>query len=253
MSQNNKISIGKILDQSFTLFFHQMHWLIGIGILFTLPVLIPHLYEKLTGAEDLLPKGYYTLLRFVNGSFGLLFTGMMVLACRDWHITKQVSWKALFSEAGKQWTRLLGASILSSLALGLGFICLIIPGFIALASFSCTFGALLIERCGVRDSFVRSSKLTKGNRILILGLWALMGITYMIVITLIAVCSVYLFSIDFEGKIENAIFEALAHPLYALIVFPSTFLYYELREKKEGLDLEVLNAQVEPVVPAISA
>ncbi|MCE5317915.1 MAG: hypothetical protein LLG04_11245 [Parachlamydia sp.] len=250
MSQNNKISIGKILDQSFTLFFHQMHWLLGIGFLFALPVLIPHLYEKMTGAQELLPEWYYSVIKILVNVFGLLFTGMMVLACRDWHISKQVSWKALFPEAGKQWLRILGASILSSFALGLGFLCLVIPGFIALASFSCTFSALLIERRSIWNSFERSSQLTKGNRWRILGLWALMGITYLIVLFLFALCATYLISSHWAERVQ---LDAVGIPLYALIVFPSTFLYYELREKKEGLDLEVLNAQVEPVVPTISA
>ena len=63
-----------------------------------------------------------------------------------------------------------------SLAVGIGFLLLVVPGLIFLTMWFVTTPACVVERLGVFDSMARSSALTRGHRWQIFGMMALIAI-----------------------------------------------------------------------------
>ena len=241
-----KIAIGKILDQSLSLVFNQGIWLIGFGILNALPYLIPTLYEYFTNTQDSIPESYSNIVGFLQVFLGVFYTGMLTLVCRDWYMKAKISWKDSFNQAGKYLFRIIGCYILFGLAVGFSSILFVIPGFMVALSFICVLPVLLIEGHEILESFSRSSKLTKGNRWRIFGLFTVSYFIYFVIIGMFLLIKAF-FGVELNEEITMSLMTPI---LIALIAFPQTFLYYDLREKKEGLDLEVLNAltkRLEPV------
>lgn len=239
------VKVGHILDLSFSLLFKQMHWLILFGIFTALPLIVPTIYEFITKSDNVLSEVYYDLFSIVDSVIGFLLTGTMILACRNWHNDSNMSWSTAFLDACRQSHRILGANILVGLAIIAGLICLIIPGIVLLLNFACILQVLLIERAGILDSFQRSTQMTKGSRWRILGL---LISCYMIVFIIEIAGGFLMHVVATEGTSDRAahIFQSFISPsIYALIGFATTYLYYDLREKKEGLDLIILAKQID--------
>jgi hypothetical protein len=71
---------------------------------------------------------------------------------------------------------IVGLAICMSLAVGVGFLLLIVPGLILLTMWFVTTPACVVERLGVFASMARSSALTKGYRWQIFGMMVLIAI-----------------------------------------------------------------------------
>lgn len=244
-----KIAIGKILDQSFSFLFNQGLWFIAFGILWSLPYLVPFLYESFTETQGSVSEAYFKIVNLIERLMVMFLIAMLTLACRDWHSKSKISWMTLFCEAGQQFPRILGCSLLFGLFVGFSSILLIIPGFMVAMSYICILPVLLIERLPIFESFTRCGKLTKGNRWRIFGL---VIVSYFIMLAITAcLFLVKDFLLNWEDERTTSLLASLITPLlYALFGLPQAFLYYDLREKKEGLDLEMLSAQIERLEPA---
>ncbi|HEX6741351.1 MAG TPA: hypothetical protein VF079_06100 [Sphingomicrobium sp.] len=80
---------------------------------------------------------------------------------------------------------LIGLAIISSIAIGFGFLLLIVPGVILMLMWSVAVPVLVTERRGVFDSLGRSSELAKGAKGRILGIFIVVFIAYAIVGTIL--------------------------------------------------------------------
>ncbi|WP_311269815.1 glycerophosphoryl diester phosphodiesterase membrane domain-containing protein [Sphingobium sp. WCS2017Hpa-17] len=78
-----------------------------------------------------------------------------------------------------------GFSLLSGLAMVLGFLCLIVPGVMLFTRWALGLPALLRENLSVSEAMGRSSALTDGNRWRILGMALLIWIPFFLIMALI--------------------------------------------------------------------
>ncbi len=234
-----KIAIGKILDQSFSFLFNQGLWFIAFGILCSLPY-IPGLYDPSFEPKDLALAYFQIMVGLFEIFMGIILLGIQTLACRDWHLKAKISWISILCEAGQQFPRILGSTIMFILAAGFSSAFFVFPGLMVAMSYICTLPVLLIERLPISKSFHRSAKLTKGNRWRIFGLFI---VSYFIVLSL-TFCLNMVINVLIGMPWSSLIVHLLTPLLYALVGVSQVFLYYDLREKKEGLDLEVLSAQI---------
>jgi uncharacterized membrane protein len=137
---------------------------------------------------------------------------------------------------------LIGLAILLALAVGIGFMFLLVPGIILYVMWSVATPALVAERTGVFAAFGRSRALTKGAR------WKVFGVELIIVLVwwaISAVVGVLLFrSIGLNGMqatartglpiswlIGNVLLATLINAFWSTI---QTSLYVELKIWKEG-------------------
>lgn len=253
-----KIEIGKILDQSFSFYFNQLHVMLSLGLFFALLYLFPEVYEYFTGTQIVLSEEYYKFFGVFEYFFVCtLLVGAVILACRDWRMKSTIAWWSVLGDSSRQVHKIIGAYFLVALSCVLSCIVLIIPLFIVAAALSCVMPVLMIERTSIIESFRRSAALTKGNRGRILGLafasYFIVFIAGMVITLVFKLC--FFLGGDLLSMVtkEEQIINAFMNPVvYGFPALSNTFLYFDLRDKKEGLDLETLhtsikNAELAPV------
>ncbi|MEX2464468.1 MAG: YciC family protein [Gaiellaceae bacterium] len=122
------------------------------------------------------------------------------------------------------------AGILAALGITLGFILLIVPGFILLTIWSLIVPVIVLEGSGTMDSFGRSRELTRGNR------WGVFGriiVTVLIVGIAGGIVSAITRAIlpeQIDEYVANVISSSITAP-YAALVW--TLMYYRLRAARE--------------------
>ncbi|WP_231462873.1 hypothetical protein [Sphingomonas sp. URHD0057] len=141
---------------------------------------------------------------------------------------------------------LIGLSILFSLGVGLGFVLLLVPGFILLTMWAVAVPALVIERTGVFAAFGRSAELTKGARWKIFGLFLVLGVAYWLLSIVFGLVGLATYNpatatsgISVANVIGSVVLGTVFNTLWGTLQ-PS--LYVELRQWKEGSSVDNLEA-----------
>lgn len=135
---------------------------------------------------------------------------------------------------------LIGITILTSIAVMLGLVLLIVPGIIFYLALSVAVPVLVEERRGVIGSMERSAELTKGSRWRIFALVLLYFVVYAL---LAAGIGAAVLAGGFDAPLGLALLEAVFGTLTALLVAAMlASLYVELRTVKEGASFEALAA-----------
>ena len=252
------LSTSELLDRTFHLY--KNNFLVFVGIT-AIPQLIV-LVLQLTGSAMML--GSQVL--------GLLFTALVaglanfiaveisqaatVLAVSDIHLDKRASIGTAYAAAKASLGRVIGISLGVGLCVGIGFIFLIIPGVYLALIWSLAIPVTVLEGGGFGESTSRSKTLTSGSLGRIFVVLLLVGILTFVVT----------FIIEFPLGIVTAVLgqsylsgtTALAHSMQAIGTFLSTSLvsplatialtliYYDQRVRKEGFDLQLMMAALQP-------
>jgi hypothetical protein len=139
---------------------------------------------------------------------------------------------------------LIGLSILFGLGIVLGFVLLIVPGFILLTMWAVSVPALVVERTGVFAAFSRSSALTKGSRWKILGLYLVLAAIYWLMSIVLGLVGLKMYAganaaagLTTGNLLGSVLLGTIFNVLWGTIQ-PS--LYVELRQAKEGDNVEAL-------------
>jgi hypothetical protein len=142
-------------------------------------------------------------------------------------------WRGL----GKLWLRVLVVSILVGVATIVGYMLCVIPGFIIQAGLFVSIPALVVEHTGIADALDRSWKLTEGHRMriffIVVGLVllsAILGFLLGLVLSLFGV----------PAMVKELLTQLLQSFLTALQAVVAGVVYFDLRELREGLDLDDL-------------
>jgi len=107
-------------------------------------------------------------------ALGLTFIGLNILRGKDANVGQ------LFGQSGAKLLKVIGASFLYGLMVGLGFLCFIIPGIYLATRFMFYQTAIVDKDLGVIDSLKYSSALTRDNK------WRLIGLTILNTLIVIA-------------------------------------------------------------------
>ena len=135
-----------------------------------------------------------------------------------------------------------GLSLLVGLLTFLGGIALIIPGIIIALGYSIAVNVMVIERENIRNSMRRSWELTRGAKGRIFGLLLVAGIIVACIrLPLLYLLQTIFKKVEFQPYLEMFV-SALLEPIYACIL---VVVYFNLRIKKEGFNIEHLTKQFE--------
>ena len=259
------LSIGEILDRTFTLY--REHFVLFFGIsaiphILALIVNLAQTYLRFPGtpsavnASTLSPSlsvaaGVVALVGAVVGVLVYLLTqGATVTAVSELYLGRTLTIGDSFRRVRGELGNLFGVILLNGLATIAAFICLIIPGIYVMCRLVVCVPAALVENIGPRASLDRSFELTRdnaGRAFLILLLY--FALTY---------AAIALFVLPFT--IMMGIMVAKNHPemlrswmaliqigttLATVLVAPvltiaSAVLYYDLRIRKEAFDLQMM-------------
>jgi hypothetical protein len=135
---------------------------------------------------------------------------------------------------------LIGLGILFGLGTTLGFILLVVPGFILVTMWFAALPACVVERLGPIRSLRRSAVLTKGHR------WKLFGLLVLLIITFVVVAGLAESVLDAFGGPVFAIGE---YALQVLIDISASIMfvvvYHNLRVAREGIGMDRIAAVFE--------
>jgi hypothetical protein len=140
---------------------------------------------------------------------------------------------------------LIVAYIVVVVIVSLGILLLIVPGVFFAVKLSMTFAALVFERKGPFSAMGRSWSLTNGNFWRTFGaLLVVFLITFILQLVLVGVISGILGASDSSEiavaiilTLVNLLALAATYPLWAAVV---SVIYYDLRVRNEGFDLQLL-------------
>ena len=256
------LGVFETIDASFTIYRSRFRDLVIVAVIVLVPVQIASYVlnlivldaaDSLTAASD--PSEVFGLLGLSLIVLGisflgtLLITGSVAKTVGDAYLNVVTDWRESMSTAWSSLGRLIGNSILTALGIGLGILLCLIPGIYLFALWATAPVAVVLERRGPAEALGRARDLVRGRW------WPVFGaliIAYLIQIILSWVVGTILGVILVFAEPGNATFLGVSsifdliigvilQPFLAVVI---TVIYFDLRVRKEGFDLQVLADQL---------
>jgi len=223
----------EIIDASFR--FYRAHFgnLLVLSALLLVPV-------ALIGA--VVPTGMERVVQFVGNLMYLICEGAIaVLVAAAIERDQSLSSGEVFRELGSNAGNVIGASIVSGLMVVIGFVLLIVPGFIALAWTMVAVPVAAIEGSSSSSAIARSRELARGRMGHVLGTMLLAWVIVIALMLGLAMSLGMLFAlVGVPDRMTDMLGELLMVPLFPLIGVAVTLLYYDLRVRSDGADVEAM-------------
>jgi hypothetical protein len=259
------LSLGEILDRTFSLYRRHFLLFLGITALPQLLVLALNLVQSMrmeipatrtpAPVEQLQSSGLMAF-SFVGFFVGLIVylvaylfaQGGTVFAVSELYLGRQTSIGASLSRMRGQLGSLFGVILLNGLAVMVATIFLIIPGIYLACRLITCIPAALLEDLGPRASLERSFRLTKDNA----GRSFVIFLLYFIMLyaAILLFMFPFLFMAGLSAKepgmmrlwlslsqVGNSIAAVLVSPF---LTIATAVFYYDLRVRKEAFDLQVM-------------
>jgi hypothetical protein len=269
--QFEPMSVGMVLDRSFRLYTENFPLMLGITAILNLPILLLTAFPLFLQATETRPLwGLLIALSSVVLAFATLLviyplvTGATTKAVSDKYLGNPVTIGSALKEAWGCVGTLLLTQWVAGIIVVVGFLLLIVPGILWTLSYTLIAPVVMIEATDRRTHQVqsltgvtrtvtrvmdrseirrRSWELVKGNRgkvfVIILVLFVLrlvlsLGATW---VTSLG----FAFNSVTGRTVQNIISQCVAILTSPLQTIAVTLLYYDLRIRKEGFDLDMLS------------
>lgn len=192
-----------------------------------------------------------TLLGFLSST---LATGACFKAVADAYLGEQPDWRTSLRYALSRLRSIVWVTLLATIAATLGLILCIIPGVFLWVAFAVAVPALLTEGVKGGDALGRSRNLVQGRW------WPTFGL--LVIGSLLAGIAgaatgglAGVFAATRPGSVAAVIVTAIAGTVGSVITTPftaafTTVLYFDLRVRKEGFDLQLLAERIGLAPPA---
>jgi glycerophosphoryl diester phosphodiesterase family protein len=243
------LSVGEILDVSFTLYRRHFAPLAWVALVCSaVPVVLNMFIEAAGGMLANLPLVlvYYIVFAALNS----IATAATVFVVSESYLGRPIdAWTAL-RRAAPYIGKILVCSLLMTLVVIVGFMLFLIPGVILVTGLILAVPALVIEPgLSASAALSRSWELTRGSRWRMLGL--LVVLLILLYVPIAAIGGLVALFVPGAGSIFSSpgvavgvatvalsgIVQIFIYPLFYCVL---TVAYYDLRVRKEGFDLEVL-------------
>ena len=213
-------------------FFSQQH-LSSIARFFTILQQLRSGHVQGVGVAHQSAMGWMDLLSDVLLAISapaIIFGAVQSMRGRDFNIGESLR------RGLRRFLPVIGVLIIFYIAFIVGFILLVVPGFIVATMFAVAVPVCVVEQAGPIQSLRRSTQLTKGSRWRIFGIWFLLAL--LIGIPPLPI-QFLLFSIagTYAAAVGGIIYGAISLA-FELVVF--AVAYHDLRAAKEGIDIEQL-------------
>jgi hypothetical protein len=246
-------STTEIIDASVSLLRQHYLELVTATALFSIPLLILGVMPGNVMAAPnfqtpfvmpLAPRamgGTLLLTLVVALILGPLATATTVVIVSDNYLGREVTIGSAIARAFSRIVAVAITGILQGIAVGIGFLLFIIPGFFCIAWFFSAVNIVMVEGKGPMDALSRGHFLAKGSVGRILGTLLLCFLLVAVVNAVIRLILVALVGVVHLGGVPAVVIAQLGSIfVYPFFTVASTVLYFDLRIRKEGLDLEVM-------------
>lgn len=237
-------STGELLDAAFLMFRrHFTSIVLGAGV-FLVPVSMIDLLFPSPAAGVASPAA--VLAKLVSNLLYVAASAAAVLVTSEAYLGRKVELGAVLRTVLGRFGTVFWATIVRGFIVGLGLLLLVIPGVVVfLWTFSMTT-AVVIEGRGADEAFDRSRNLARGEAWRILRTAVLAYLIFFAAILGAGFASggvTYLLGLpEVVGTVLLDLAFICVFPFTAVV---NTLLYYDLRIRKEGLDLELLAGELE--------
>jgi len=223
----------EILDSSFQ--FYRAHFadLLVVSALLLVPPL-------LLGA--IVPPSIQVVFQLVFNLMFLVSQGAVaVLVSAALERDRALSAGEVLRELGNRAGSVIAVSIMSGILIGLGAILLLIPGILIAVWTVVATPVAAIEGLKNSAALGRSRELTRGHFWHVLGTMVLAWIITMVLVFGLAIAFGALFgTIGVPERLTDMVTGLLLVPLFPLIAVTTSLLYYDLRVRSEGADVEAM-------------
>lgn len=247
------MSIGRILDQAFRIYKNNFIRFITIVAVIQIPISLLAILTQTLFVEQEFADATATMMLGVGGVVVLflmmlghtLCSGALTRSVAESYLGNDMSVGQAYRHVLPKFMTLILASILVSLCVGLGFVMLVVPGVIFSLWFALITPAIIMEDLGATAGMSRSRTLVKGNlgKVFVVGLLVFL---LMMAITLPFTFAGTLLPMVLKANSQtktliSQFFEALGQLISTPIgAITSILLYYDLRIRKEGFDLQMM-------------
>ena len=253
------MTAGMILDRTFRLYVQNFALMIGVTALAQLPLLAITLIAPLVRQYGMVLTLLAGLIWFIGGLISFLFitplvTGAATKAISERYLGNDITVVEALKFSWGYLVPLLLIQIVVGVIVAVGMFLLFIPGIFWWISYILVVPITVLENIRDGDRVRRRSwKLVTGNR------WKVFGVVMVLVVPQLVLTisgSLYVqYSFGMEsamGEVMGGLFSGLLTlALFPLQAIATTLLYYDLRIRKEGFDLEILSrALASPETPA---
>lgn len=247
------MTIGDILDRSIQLYRSNFLKFIGIILLVKGPYLILesfliNMIESSAAAASYSPGTALLFVKFLEPLFIVpILTAAMTIPISERFLGREIGIKEAYSRLLKRFFPLLGTILLSAPVIGIGFLFFIAPGVFLWIWFAFIPQTVVIDGEGGISALKRSKYLVQGY----FGKTFILLILIFVAVSLIT--GVISFGIvkllPFLGSYGVALGMGAANVISVLLepfkVAAMTLLYYDLRIRKEGFNLEIMAQELE--------
>lgn len=260
------MTLGELLDRTFHLY--RRHFVVFVGIM-ALPQLLVLALQlaqpdagppAATPGETLAQLGQMFLWLMVTFAVAIVVgsaaQGATVVAVSDLHLGRPTGIRQAYGVIWRRLPVLCVLAVLFGLAVAVGTLLFIIPGVLVALAWALLVPVTVIEKTGIGETMTRSSFLTRGFRGRIFVTFALYVVLSMVItgIWQIPVFMATLAAIQagtpgelptwarLLAPIGGFVTQSLAGPLLTIAM---SLIYYDLRVRKEGFDLEHMMAQLD--------
>jgi hypothetical protein len=202
-----------------------------------------------------IPAEMSQLGTIIHGFLMLPGSAAVVVIASDAYLGQQRSVREALGAAFSRFGSLFGVSFMKNILIGFGFLALVVPGFIAVIVTFAMVPAVMVEGASTSQAFDRSRALARDNwgRVLASVVLAFLML-YVAYFSLLAGIGV---AITLLGGTVNPAADAITSQFFLSAMYPlpltvATLMYYDLRVRKEGFDLEMMTAGL-PAVPVSEA
>jgi hypothetical protein len=251
--QFEPMSLGELLDRAFRLYAANFPLMVGIAAV----AFVPQFFVQVLAVLPVpAPSSLVTVLAASFGILAFLVGSLIVAPLATGATTKALSERYLGREVTvgealrAAWSRV-GVLLLTQFIVGLivifGFMLFIVPGVLWMCSYALVAPVVMLETADLGEIRLRSWELVSGHR----------GKVFVILLVIVAIQSFLgsagnlLFLAFEEGSLASGVFSVVFLSSVGLLVYPLqtiavTLLYYDLRIRKEGFDLELLSQAIGP-------
>jgi len=150
------------------------------------------------------------------------------------------------------WSRIgtvLLVTLLYGFAVGIGTVLLVVPGIYFAAKYFASMAAAIVEGRGTSSAMERSAALTDGSKMRIVGIFLITLVIYFLLNMAVVALGSAVTSVAFASLIARVTM-AVTNPFLFTLV---TLVYFDLRIRREGLDLDFLMSSAPPAPAAARA
>ena len=232
----------ELLDAAFQFWRENFKLLCTVVAAAFVPIIV---LEMLASAEP--DSGIFALLaRLGGGVFESMASAAVIAVVSERYMGREVTAGEALQKVWSRIGTIFATSFIYGLIVFVGLVLLIVPGFYFACKYFAMMPAVVIEGLDSSSSQKRSSTLTQGSKWRVLGLIIVAWIIYFVLLAIVA----GIVQTTMRGMTGIVATRLLVVPIYPFLGILVTLLYYDLRIRNEGLDLDLMLANETPAHPA---